>query len=325
MIKDDDARVRRASRGDLGLRRAALIVNTRSRSGKRAFFQAFDLLNASGVTTVGATCALHDPARFPEAVERALAQGHDLIILGGGDGSVRSVADLLAYRHAVLGLLPLGTANDFARTLGIPCDLEWACRTIACGKVVNVDLGLAGKKHYANLASVGLGVEVTQALSPLLKRTAGALAYPVAAVKAFFRHRPFSAKLTFPAGDYPPVTFDRLLHVGVGNGRFYGGGRIVAPGAGIDDKFLDVCAIELGRHRDLAGAARYLGSGEFTGSECVHYYRTSEVRIETAPRLPINMDGELLAQTPEAFSVAPDALQILVPKTPNPADYDAVD
>ena len=295
------------------MQRAALIVNTRSRSGEQAFFQARDFLGALGVP-LEAAYALRDPARLPETVKEAVAEGHNLIILGGGDGSVSSVVDFLAGSNAVLGLLPLGTANDFARTLGIPSNLEGACRTIARGKVVDVDLGLVGGNYYVNVASVGLGTEVTKALSPRLKRTTGALAYPIAAIKAFFRHKPFSATLTFPGSDHPPATFGRLLQVAIGSGRFDGGGLAVAPEANIDDRTLDVYAIELEYRRDLLGVARYLKSGAFVHHERVHYYETSKVRLETDPQLPINVDGELVEQTPEIFSLAPNALNVLVPE-----------
>ena len=306
------------------MHRTALIVNTRSHSGEQAFFQALDLLSALGVP-LGATYPLRDPARLPETVEKAIAEEHDLIILGGGDGSVSSVVDYLAGRNTVLGLLPLGTANDFARTLGIPSDLQGACETIARGKVVDVDLGLSGDNYYVNVASVGLGPEVTQALSHKLKRTMGPLAYPIAAIKAFFRHKPFSATLTFPDGEYPPATFGRLLQVAVGNGRFHGGGLAVAPEANIDDRTLDVYAIELGRKRDLFGVVRYLKSGEFIHYAGVHHYQTSKVRLETDPQLRINVDGELVARTPEIFSLAPNALNVLVPEESAAAVQDALE
>ncbi|MGI9050231.1 MAG: lipid kinase [Rubrobacteraceae bacterium] len=304
--------------------RAALIVNTRSRTGERAFFRALDLLGSLGVP-LGATYALRDPARLAETVQQSVAEGYDLIILGGGDGSVSSVVDFLVESEAVLGLLPLGTANDFARTLGIPANLEKACETIARGEVVDVDLGLVGENYYVNVASMGLGVEVTRALSSRMKRITGALAYPIAAIKAFFSHEPFSATLTFPDGDHPPATFDRLLQVAVGNGRFYGGGMAVAPDAGMDDRTLDVYVVELGRARDLIGMARYLKSGDFIRREGVHYFSTSKVRIETEPPLRINVDGELVAQTPELFSLAPEALNVLVPEGSAAALQDALE
>jgi diacylglycerol kinase (ATP) len=304
-------------------RRAALIVNTRSRSGERTFFEALDRLEELGVP-LGATYAIRDPVRLPETVREVLHEGsgYRLLILGGGDGSVSSVVDFLAHHHVTLGLLPLGTANDFARTLEIPSDIEKACQTIASGKVVDVDLGLAGDNYYVNVASVGLSVGVTQALTPGLKRRIGALAYPTAAIKAFLRHEPFSVRLTFPAGDHEPVEYGRLLQVAIGNGRFYGGGMVVAPHSGIDDRSLDVYAIEMGRHRDLFGVARYLKSGDFIRSESVSHYRTERVRLETTPELPVNIDGEVVTRTPQDFSVAHNALRVLVPSESTAARRD---
>ena len=300
---------------------AALIVNARSRTGERAFEEALERLLALGVG-VGASFPVHDPARLAETVRAAVLEGHDPIILGGGDGSVSSTVDFLAHHHATLGLLPLGTANDFARTLEIPTSLAGACETIASGNVVDVDLGVAGDNYYVNVASVGLSVAATRALSPFLKKNIGPLAYPVAALKAFVQHEPFVGRLTFPDGDHAPVEYGRLLQVAVGNGRFYGGGMIVAPGSGMDDKTLDVYAIVLGRTRDLFGIARYLRSGDFVKSESVDHFRTSRVVLETEPDLPVNVDGELVAHTPEEFSVAPNALRVIVPEGSTAARYD---
>ena len=300
---------------------AALIVNARSRTGEKAFEKASNLLSSLGVT-IGTSYALSDPSRLPETVREAVLRGHDPVILGGGDGSVSSTVDFLAHHQVTMGLLPLGTANDFARTLEIPDNLEEACGTIARGKIVDIDLGLAGDNFYVNVASAGLGVEVTRSLSPQLKRRIGPLAYPVAALTAFFKHEPFAARLTFPDGDHEPAEYDRLLQVAVGNGRFYGGGMVVAPGSGIDDRYLDVYAIRLGRRRDLVGVARYLKSGDFVKSESVDHFRTPRVTLETEPELPINVDGELVARTPEEFSVASNALHVIVPETSTAARLD---
>src|ERR687893_734432 len=304
-------------------RRAALIVNTRSRSGERTFFEALDRLEGLGVP-LGATYAIRDPVRLPETVREVLNEGsgYRLLILGGGDGSVSSVVDFLAHHDVTLGLLPLGTANDFARTLGIPADIEGACRTIASGKTVDVDLGLAGDNYYVNVASVGLGVEATRALSPWMKKSVGPLAYPAAAIRAFLKHEPFSARLTFPDGDHEPVSYDRLLQVAVGNGRFYGGGMVVASESGIDDKTLDIYAIDLGRHRNLIGAARYLKSGDFIKTEGVHHFRTTRLRLETDPERPVNIDGEVVTRTPQDFSVVHNALRVLVPPESTAASRD---
>ena len=300
---------------------AALIVNARSRTGEQAFKRASELLASLGVE-IDASYALHDAARLPETVREAVGEGHNPIILGGGDGSVSSTVDFLAHNDVTLGLLPLGTANDFARTLEIPDELEAACRTIANGKVVDIDLGLAGDNFYVNVASVGLGVEATRALSPQLKKSIGPLAYPVAAIKAFLKHEPFTARLSFPDGDHEPIGYGRLLQVAVGNGRFYGGGMVVAPDSGIDDRTLDVYVIKLGRQRDLFGVARYLKSGDFVKNESVDHFRTRRVLLETEPELSVNVDGELVAKTPEEFSVAANALHVIVPETSDAARMD---
>jgi diacylglycerol kinase (ATP) len=300
---------------------AALIVNARSRAGEKAFDKASRLLDSMGVE-VGVSYALNDPARLAETVKEAVGEGHDPIILGGGDGSVSSTVDFLAHHEVTLGLLPLGTANDFARTLQIPDDLSSACETIARGKVVDIDLGLAGDNFYVNVASVGLAVEATRSLSPRLKKSIGPLAYPVAAISAFFKHEPFTARLSFPDGDHETINYGRLLQVAVGNGRFYGGGMVVAPDSGIDDRSLDIYAIKLGRRRDLVGVARYLRSGDFVRNESVDHFRTTRVLLETEPELPVNVDGELVAKTPEEFSVAANALHVIVPETSTAARMD---
>src|SRR5919198_3686137 len=173
--------------GPVRIQRAALIVNARARRAAASFTRARALLTAAGVPIVAAE-ALHDAARLRATVRAALDDGCDLIILGGGDGSISAVVDDLAHHHAALGLLPLGTANDLARTLAIPSDLDAACATIARGTVAAVDLGLVGDTYFVNVVSVGLGAAVIPAMSPTLKRLAGPLAYPVAAAPALLGH-----------------------------------------------------------------------------------------------------------------------------------------
>ena len=292
--------------------RAALIVNAGSRHGNAPIGRARDLLKAAGVPLV-ATYALRNPARLPAAVRDALVRGCDLIVLGGGDGSVSAAAHDLARGRAVLGLLPLGTANDFARTMGIPDDLEAACATVGRGTIATIDLGLAGEAHYVNVVTLGLGADVAEAVSRPLKRLIGPLAYPAAAARAILQYRPFAATLTFPDRDHEEARFPRLLQLAIGNGRFYGGGAVVAPDAAIDDGMLDVYAIELHTWHELIGVAWTLKSGRHIYRDGVRSWRTRRVRIVTRPALPVNIDGEVVDTTPEEFTVARGALRVLVP------------
>lgn len=295
-----------------GFRSAALVVNTRSLVGRMSAATALDHLRLLGVPVAEAHC-VDGPSRLAETVLGALSERHDLIVLGGGDGSVSSVAGLLARTDATLGLLPLGTANDFARTLRIPFDLEAACNTVARGTTVAADLGLAGGDHFVNVASMGLGGAAAEEISPRLKRAAGALAYPLAALRAYRRSTPFEAGFVFPAVDHEPVAMGGLVHVAVGIGRYYGGGMIVAPGSAVDDHALDVYAIEATDPLRLGRKAWGLRTGGFVSSERVHHWRTREVCVLTHPRLPVNLDGELTCKTPRCFSVLTGALKVLVP------------
>lgn len=303
-------------------RRAALIVNTGSRRGAHAYAQARDRLAALGVPLAD-EFPIGDAARLPETVHAAVADGCDLVVLGGGDGTVSAAVDHLAGTGVVLGVLPLGTANDFARTLEVPSDLDQACSTIATGKVVDVDLGLVEDNYFVNVASVGLSVAVTEALSPRLKARLGPLAYPVATMRAYRGHQPFVATLEFPDGDHERLELDDLVQVAIGNGRHYGGGNVVAPHAGIDDHALDVYAIRRGRLRDHVSIARLFRDGSFVEHHNVVHLTTRRLRLHADPDQRVNVDGEVVASTPQEFAVSRNALEVLVPRHATSAAHDA--
>lgn len=293
--------------------RAALVVNTASRAGASAYATARERLRELGVP-VADFYPVTDAARLPEVFQHVADHGNDLVIVGGGDGSLSTAVDFLADHHVTLGVLPLGTANDFARTLHIPDDVKAACDTIAHGKIVDIDLGLVGDNAFVNVASVGLAVGVTEALSPTLKRRLGPLAYPIAAAVAYRRHQPFTAWLEFPDEDHDQLELDGLLQVAVGNGRYYGGGYAVSPTAGIDDHTLDVYAIPAGRLRDHITIARFLRDGSFVKHRDVVNLATRRLRLRTEPEQRINVDGEVVGSTPTEFTMRRNAIDVLIPQ-----------
>ena len=147
-----------------------------------------------------------------------------------------------------------------------------------------------------------------------MKRRLGAAAYPVATLKAYRRHVPFTAWLDFPEGDHEPVRLDDLLQVAVGNGVHYGGGNVVSPTAGIDDHALDVYAIPKGRFRNHVSIARLLRDGSFVEHETVLHLTTRSVTVRTEPEQRVNVDGEVVTTTPETFTVDRNALDVVVPR-----------
>ncbi len=304
---------------------AGLIVNGTARSGRLAFGRTTGQLLARGVRLVAARLVA-EPRALRPAVRQVLEAGERLLIVGGGDGTLSTVCTPLARWGATLGVIPLGTANDFARTLGIPTGVDRACEVIAGGRVVDVDLGvLEGvdeqatehrAEHFLNVASVGLSAAVAAAVSSRAKGLLGPLAYPLATLKAAASARPFATRLHVGAPD-PAAgvrAFDDVLQLAVGNGRFYGGGRAVSATAGIDDAALDVYVVCKAGPWQLLRVARRVRSGDFAGLGSVAYDRTDQVLVETDPPMRLNVDGELRGQrTPVRFAVAPNVLRVLVP------------
>jgi diacylglycerol kinase family enzyme len=275
-------------------RSAALVVNAGARLGASAPDLASGILEQAGLP-VAAVHRISSGAELPGILERVVDDGHDLVIVGGGDGTVSYAAGLLAGTGTVLGVLPLGTANDLARTLEIPANLGQACAALADGKVVDIDLGRANGHP---------------------------LAYGVAAVRAYARHKPFRARLEFPDGDHETLDLENMLQVAVGNGRHYGGGNAVSPTAGIDDHTLDVYAIPGAPLREHMRIARLLKDGSFVERDGVYHLTTQRVRLVTDPPLPVNLDGEIATATPADFTIDRNAVHLVVPQGSTAASLD---
>lgn len=136
-------------------RRAVLVVNTRSRRGAGHYSEAKRRLVEKG-WTLDAAYPVRHPERMPEIVREAITRGHKFIIIGGGDGTISSVVDHFAYADVVFGILPLGTANSFARMLSIPLQLDAAVDVLSQGKLVDINLGKINDDYFANGAAIGL-------------------------------------------------------------------------------------------------------------------------------------------------------------------------
>jgi len=303
------------------LQRAVLVVNAASRRGAAAATEAATLLRRAGYADL-LVRPVRSGSELARTIDRAVASGPDLLVVGGGDGSLSCAADRVAGTDVVLGVLPLGTANDFARTLEVPADLPGAVEALSSGRVVDVDLGRVDGRAFLNVASLGLSVAVTERLTPGLKRRLGPLAYPAATAAAYRSLTSFDARLEFPGSDHPDLELTDLLQVAVGNGRHYGGGNAVAPNASIDDHLLDVYAIERGTWRDHVSIARFLKDGTFVEHERVHHLTTRAVRVSTDPGLPVNLDGEVVARTPADFTLERNAVRVVVPHDSRAADLD---
>ncbi len=302
-------------------RSAAVVINARSRRGAAAHGSLVDKMQRAGLP-ISTVHHVLSGAELAGTLDRVVADGHDMVVVGGGDGTVGCAAGRVAGTDVMLGVLPLGTANDLARTLEIPSDLAGACATVANGKVVDIDLGRANGQPFLNVASVGLSVRVTEALSPGLKRRMGPLAYGVATLRSYAGHQPFRARLEFPEGDHEPMDLHDVIQVAVGNGRHYGGGNTVSPSAGIDDHTLDIYAILAAGLREHVQIARLLKDGRFLEHDRVRHLTARRVQLVTDPPLSVNLDGEIATVTPTDFTIERNAVHIVVPQSSNSAWFD---
>lgn len=295
--------------------RAVLIVNTRSRRGRRCYVEALRLLIRSGIGFV----QLHpvgEPERLPEVFEEALAVEPDLIVVGGGDGTLKEAVRHLAYRDVALGLLPLGTTNNFARGLWLPLDLKGAVEVIGRGKVADVDLGELDPQDggppetFANMVSLGLSVQVAKSVPHLLKRYLGRVAYLLTALGALPGHRAFKAKVTI-GGHVHEVSTHQL---NIANGSHHSG-RVIARDASPDDRLLAVYQLgDEGRLRLMSATARHALTGRFRTLAEPTFLTTNAVEIATDPPMAVDVDGELRARTPVTVRLLPNALRVFVPQ-----------
>ncbi len=234
----------------------------------------------------------------------------DLVVLAGGDGTLNAAAEALIDTGLPMGILPLGTANDLARTLMIPPALADACRVVAEGVVRRIDVGCVNDKLFYNVASIGLPVEVSRQLTPQFKRKWGVLSYAIAAIRAIRQLRPFRAEID--CGE--ELIRVRTVQISVGNGRHYGGGMTVDEDAAIDDHLLHLYCLKprhLLRYALLFWALR---RGTHKRVEGVLTLSGREFAVSTRRARAINTDGELTTWTPARFHVLPAAVSVIVPE-----------
>ena len=298
--------------------RALVIANRQSRSGDSDLAPALSLLRERGFSL------LESAVDGPEEIAAAIREHRDqidLVVLAGGDGTMNAAADALLECGLPLGILPTGTGNDLARTLGVPTTLVEAAEVIATGRRHAIDLGRVNGKHFFNVASIGLAAELPRHHTVERKRRWWIFAYVLSVRDAWRATRPFRATLSCD-GERRRL---RAIQISVGNGRHYGGGMTVSADAAIDDGWLDVYCLRPQSFWQLLVLFPALRFGRLRRQEAVLVMRGRALEVRTRRPMPINTDGELTARTPARFDVIPKAVSVFVPATSEPAEEVMVD
>ena len=289
-------------------KQAILVVNAMSRKGEDAFDEARAKLKAAGIKLIEAH-AVTDPKKMDATVKAAIANA-PMVIVGGGDGSLSSNVDHFVGEDTVFAVLPLGTANSFARTLDLPLDLDGAIEVIANGRRKRIDLGLIDKDYFANAAALGLSPLIADTVPHGLKKYLGMVGYLIWAVRVAFKFRPFKLRITLDDGS---VVNSWATEARIANGTHHGGVELV------EDQALDSgdIVIQAVTGRSVLGLAWSwfatlfkLRRREQTTTE----WRGKKMRLEARPAQKISIDGEIAAKTPVMVEVARGAIEVAAPR-----------
>lgn len=286
--------------------RALLLINRHSRRGALLAERAKTLLDAAGFVLI-------EPDSTDQRPYSTLIRDHqhavDSVIVGGGDGSLNAAAQGIVQCDLPLGILPLGTANDFARTLSIPLYLEEAVRVIAAGQTRRVDLGDVNGHLFLNVASVGFSASLARNLTAAAKKKWGTLGYALAALRLLHQSRPFSATLMHQDGEEQIKT----LQFAVGNGRFYGGGMTIDKDAAPDDGRLDAYSLEVRHGWQMLALFPSLRRGTHGRWGSVRTLSGTAFTLHTRRPHDINADGEIIGSTPAHFRLIDGAMRVFAP------------
>ncbi|GHC66048.1 lipid kinase [Limoniibacter endophyticus] len=282
-----------------------MMVNPRARRGDGSVASATGILRHAGIEAIEAKPG---PDETLSDLIRQNANKIDLVVIGGGDGSLNAAAQGLVDTKLPFGVLPMGTANDFARTMGMQPDIDAAARIIAAGKTQKIDLGEANGHYFFNVASIGFSAELAKELTEDAKKKWGVLGYGLVSARLLAGSRLFTATLEHDG----TVEKFRTMQIAVGNGRHYGGGMTVHESATADDGKLDFYSLEIDHWWRLLALLPSLRKGTQGKWDDVRAFATKELTLRTSRPRDVNLDGDLKTQTPVTFKVHEKVLDVFV-------------
>jgi YegS/Rv2252/BmrU family lipid kinase len=287
-----------------------LLVNGHSRTGQEVFGTAITALREAGIDVKEAVLA-KDRAETERRLREEIANGARLVIVGGGDGTLSTCAETLAGSHVAMGVLPLGTGNTFARSIGIPVDLRGAVQNIADGRIESVDVGKCNGQVFLNSVSLGLSAEIAGALTRPVKKKLGLFSWPVIGAKVLATHRSLRVRVLSQERSFTVKTHQLVI----ANGRYVAGPVKASENASLQDHELTVFALGGGSKQALFRAAWHWLRHTHKEAREVPFFETKSLRVESlGRRIKANVDGEINEHTPLEISVWPRALRVVVPQ-----------
>ena len=294
------------------MQHALLVINPKSRNGhSEELTEAIDLLRNSGIEVE--VCVTESPSHMASCIEN-YREKKGVVIVAGGDGTISSALDSIYKSEQTLAILPMGTANDLARSLGISHDVVAAAQAIVNDKRERINLAKVNNSYFVNVAHVGLGVEVTRELTSEMKKYFGVFAYLGAFTSVMKRNKSF--KVQIEADGWKESV--RAIHLAVGNGRYYGGGNVVDDDSTLLDGQLNLFCLKPIRWWRLLLLGVNFRNGNLQKAERVVCKKARKISIKTSRAKHIQADGEFKTDTPANFEVMPKAIEAVVGDMPLP-------
>ena len=262
-------------------------------------------------TQEGSTVDLNTTTRCGEATEfaeSAVQRNANLLLVAGGDGTVNEVASALVGTDVPLGIIPMGSGNGLARSLGVPKNIDGACALITRGSVSSIDVGRANDRYFFLVAGVGFDAVVGRRFEESARR--GPLPYFFLGAKEYLTYRPAHLKINFDCRSLDSYPF----LVAVANGPQYGNNAIVAPDAKLNDGLLDICIIHKLPVLQLFSALPKLFNGRLKNYSGAEFYQSKNVTLERNCDDYLNLDGEtVLEKAVVNISIMPKSLKVVAP------------
>jgi len=285
---------------------AELLVNVASRRALEAYDEVLAACKQNDIHLTKVT-RLSQPQNLSSVLKKIVSRKPRLLIVGSGDGTVSGVVDELANTAIELGIIPLGTTNNFARSLGLPLSINAAVKHLATARARKVDLGLINDDYFANVAGIGLSAEIAATIPNSLKKRYGRAAYAIHGLKLMMRHKPFNATITDINNKLAlNVKTHQLI---VANGTHHAGAEIATDTA-VDSNELVVFK--------LGGSSRlsliwhmidfYIGRRRTVAN--TSYLIAKDITIKTNRSVTIELDGEAKERTPAAIKVQASVLRV---------------
>lgn len=253
------------------------------------------------------------PGDGTRLAQEAVKEGARIVVAAGGDGTIGEVVNGLVGTEAALCVIPMGTGNDFARSIGIGVDVDKAIYNLLEGVPIAIDVGRTQGRYFVNVAGCGFDAVVAECVNRGGRRLRGTAAYLAAVMQSLLSYRAAEIRLTL---DNETIETKAML-CSVANARYYGGGMRIAPHALLTDGLFDICLLqEVGKGEFLRTFPRVF-QGKHTTHPAVRMLRSKSVKVESERPLPILVDGEILGTTPVEFEMLPGALTLIGPYIPS--------